>query len=102
MKSQLQDNNIEIYSTHKEGKYVVAGRIAITLKNKIYKYMTPILKNVYINKLDDIVNKFNNTYHRNIETKPTDVKPSIYINFIEENIEEGPKFKIESCQNIQI
>ena len=45
-----------MYSIHYEGKSVVAERFIRTLKNKIYKYMTAILENVYINKLDDIVN----------------------------------------------
>ena len=57
MKSRLQDNDIEMYSTHNEGKSVVAERFIRTLKNKIYKYTTSISKNVYIDKLDDIVNK---------------------------------------------
>ena len=61
-KKWLQDNDIVIYSTHNEGKYVVAERFTRTLKNKIYKYMTSISKNVYIDKLDDIVNEYNNTY----------------------------------------
>ena len=63
-----------MYSTHNEGKSVVAERFIITLKNKIYKYMTSISKNVYIDKLDDIVNKQNNTYHRTIKVKPVDEK----------------------------
>ena len=71
MKSWLQDNNMEI--THKEGKSVVA-RFIRTLENKIFKYMTSISKNVYIDKLNDIVNKYNNTYHSTIEMKPVDVK----------------------------
>ena len=57
MKSSLQDNNIEIYSTHNEEKSVVAERFITTLKTKIYKYMTSISKNAYIDKLDDEVNK---------------------------------------------
>ena len=57
MKSWLQDNNIEMYSTHNQGKSVVAERFIRTLKNKIYKYMTSISKNVYIDKLDHIVNE---------------------------------------------
>ena len=57
MKSWLQDNDIQIYSTHNEGKSVVAERFIRILKNKIYKYMTSISKNVYIDKLDDIVNE---------------------------------------------
>ena len=56
MKSWFQDNDIEIYSTHKEGKSVVVERFIRTLKNKIYKYITSVSKNVYIDKLDDIVN----------------------------------------------
>ena len=66
-----------MYSTHNEGKSVVAQRFIRTLKNKIYKYMASISKNVYINKLDEIVNKRNNTYHRKIQIKPTDVNPSV-------------------------
>ena len=56
MKSWLQDNNIEMYSIHSEGKSVVAERFIRTLKIKIYKHMTSISKNVYIDKLDDKVN----------------------------------------------
>ena len=64
MKSWLEKNDIEMYSTHNEGNSVVAERFIGTLKNKIKKYMTSISKNVYIDKLDDIVNEYNNTYHR--------------------------------------
>ena len=46
-----------MYSTNNEGKSVITERFIKTLKNKIYKYMTSVSKNVYINKLDDIVNK---------------------------------------------
>ena len=53
-KKWLKDNSIEIYSTHNEGKSVVAERFIRTIKNKFYKYMTSI-SNVYIDKLDDIV-----------------------------------------------
>ena len=51
-----------MYSAHNEGKSVVAERFIRTLKNKICKYMTAISKNMYIDKLDDIVNKYKNTY----------------------------------------
>ena len=50
MISWLQDNNIEMYSTHNEGKSVVAERFIRTLKNKIYKYMTSISNIGYINR----------------------------------------------------
>ena len=73
-KKWLKDNDIEMYSIHNEGKSVVAERFIRTLKNKIYKYMTSISKNVYIDKLNDIVNEYNNTYHRIIKMKPVDVK----------------------------
>ena len=92
MKSWLK-NDIEMYSTHNEGKSVAAERFIRVLKNKIYKYMTSISKNVYIDNLDDIVNKYNNTYPRTMKMKPIDVKPSIYIDFNKEN-NKGPKFKV--------
>ena len=66
MKSWLEKNAIEMYSIHNERKSVVTERLIRTLKNRIYKYMTSISKNVYIEKLDDIVNKYNNIYHRTI------------------------------------
>ena len=81
VKKWLKDNDIEIYSIHNEGKSVVAERFIRTLKTKIYKYMTSISKNVYIDKLDDIVDEYNNTYHRTIKMKPIDVKDNTYIDF---------------------
>ena len=63
-----------MYSTYNEGKSVVAERFIRTLKSKIYKHMTSISKNVYIDKLDDIVNEYNNTYHTTMKMKPIDVK----------------------------
>ena len=59
-----------MYSTHNEGKSVIAERFIRTLKTKIYKHMTSISKNVYIDKLYDIVNKYSNKYHRTIKMKP--------------------------------
>ena len=63
-----------MYLIYNEGKSVVTERFIKTLKTKIYKYMISISKNVYIDKLDDIVNEHNNTYHRTIKMKPVDVK----------------------------
>ena len=57
MKSWLLVNNIEMYSMHNKGKSVVAESFIRILKDKIYKYMTSVSKNVYTDKLDDIVNK---------------------------------------------
>ena len=70
-----------MYSIHNKGKSVVAERLIRTLKTRVYKYMTSILKNVYIKKLDDIVNKYNNTYHRTIKMNPVDVKDNTHIGF---------------------
>ena len=69
----LEISNIEMYSTYNEGKFVVAERFIRTLKNKIFKPMTAVSKNVYFYVLDDIVNKYNNTVHRTIKMKPIDV-----------------------------
>ena len=62
-----------MYSTRNEGKSVVAERFIRTLRNKIYKHMTAASKNVYIDKLDDTVNEYNNTY-RTIKVKHIQVK----------------------------
>ena len=85
IKKWLQDN---------EGKLVVAERFIRTLKSKIYKYMTSISKNVYIDKLNAIVNKYNNTYHTTIKMKPIDVKDNTYINTNKEINYKYPKFKV--------
>ena len=58
--------------------------------------MTSILKNVYIAKLENIVNRYNNTYHKTIKMKSVDVTPSVYIDFNKENNSEGPRFKLLS------
>ena len=94
MKSWLEKNDIEMYSTHNEGKSVVAERFIRTIKKKIYKYMTSISKNVYIDKLDDIVHKYNNKKHRAIKMKPIDVKDNTYIDFSKEVNDNDPKFKV--------
>ena len=67
-----------MYSIRNEVKSVVAKRFTTTLKTSIYKYMTWVSKNVYIDKLDDVVNKCNNRYHNTIKMK-TVVVNSKYI-----------------------
>ena len=94
MKSWLEKNDIEMYSTHNEEKSVLADRFIGTMKNKIYKHMTSISKNVYIDKLDDIVNEYNNTKHKRTKIKPIDVKDNTYINFGNEVNDNDPKFKV--------
>ena len=78
-KSFLKENDIEMYSTYNEGKSVVAERFIKTLKNKIYKHMTTIGKNVYFNDLDDIVDKYNNTVHSSIKMKPKGVNDDSFV-----------------------
>ena len=87
-------NDITMYSTHNEGKSVVAERFIKSLKNKIYKLMTAISKNVYFDVLDDIVKKYNNTYHNTIKMKPINVKDDNFTKYIEESNEKDPKFKM--------
>ena len=83
-----------MYSIHNEGKSAVAERSIRTLKTKIYKYMTSIAKkNVYIEKLDDMLNEYNNTYHRTINMKPADLKGNTYIDSNKEVTDKDPKLK---------
>ena len=93
-KKWLRDNNIEMYSTHNDGKSIIAERFITAIKNKIYKYMTSISKNVYIDKLDDIVKKYNNTYDTSIKMKPADVKENTYIDFFKKSNDKNPKLKV--------
>ena len=83
-----------MYSIHNEGKSVVAERYIRTLKNKIYKSMTTISKNVCIDKLDIIVNEYNNTYHRTIKMKLVVLKIIHNIDFEKKVNDKVPKFKI--------
>ena len=83
-----------MYSAHNEGKSVVAERLIRTLKNKISKYRTSMSKNVYIYKLDYIVNKYNDTYSRTIKMKPINVRDNTYINIDKEVNDKKPKFKV--------
>ena len=81
-------------STFNEGKSVVVERFIRTLKNKSYKNMTAISKNVYVDLLDDIVNKYNKTVHRTIKIKPIDVTNDYYVEYNEESNKKGRKFKV--------
>ena len=93
-KKWLKDNNIIMYSTHNERTSVVAERLIKTLKNKIYKHITAISKNVYFNVLDDIVDEYNNTYHKTIKMKPIDVADYSFAEYNEQSNEKDPKFKV--------
>ena len=73
-----------MYSTHNEGKSVVAERFIRTLKNKIHKHMTATSKKAYFDNLNDIVDE----YHRKIKMKPVDLKDD---SFAEYNAESNEK-----------
>ena len=97
----IRKNDIELYSTHNEGKSVIAERFIRTKKNKIYKYMPSISKNISIDKLDDIVNEYNNTKHITTKMKPIDVKDNTYIDFGKEINDNDPKFgRISKYKNL--
>ena len=87
-------NDIKMYSTYNDGKSVVAERFIRTLKNKIYKHTTAMSKNVYFDVLDNIVDKYNNTYYRTIKMKPIDVRSNFYAEYNVESYENDPKFKV--------
>ena len=92
IKSWLEKDSIEMYSTHNEEKSVVPEILIRTLKNQIYKYMTSMSRNAYIDKLDDIFNKSCISYH--IKMKPGDVKPSTYIDSSKDINSKCRKFKV--------
>ena len=95
-----------MYSTYKKGKSAVTERFIWTLKNKIFKHMTAISKNVQFDVLDDIVNKNNNTVHRNIKMKPNDATSDSYAEYNERSNQKDPKLKvgdhvrISKCKNV--
>ena len=91
----MKINNIEIYSTYNEEKFVIAERFFRTLKNKIFKHMTAVSKNVYFDVLDNIVDKYNNPAHRSIKMKPIDVTSDSYTEYSEDaNKKNNPKFRV--------
>ena len=78
----------------KENMLLLKDLFIRTLKTKIYKYMTLVSKNVYIDKLDNIVGEYNNTYHKAIKMKPVGAKDNRYIDFKKEVNDKDPKFKV--------
>ena len=89
-------------STYNEEKSVVAERLIRTLKNKIFKHMTAISKNVYFDVLDDIVNKCNSTVHKTIKMKPIDVTDDSYAEYNEDSNKKDPKKIMLEFQNTKI
>ena len=93
-KKWLKNNDISMYSTYNEGKSVVGERFIKTLKNKLYKHMTAVSRNVYYDVLNDIVKKYNNIWHSTIKMKPKDVGDDNFTKYVEESNEKDPKFKV--------
>ena len=90
-----------MYSTYNEGKPVIAEGFTRTLKSKSYKYMASMSKNIYIDKLNDIVNKYNNKYHSSAtKMRLADEKSNTYINSSKEINDKNPKFKISDIVRI--
>ena len=87
----LKIDNIEMYSTYNEGKSVVTEWFIRTLKNKSFKDMSAVSKNIYLDVLDDIVNKYNNTVHR---MKPINVTSDSYAEYNEDSNVTKSKFKV--------
>ena len=83
-----------MYSTYNEGKSVLAERFIRTVKNKFFKHMTAISKNVYFDVLDDIVDKYNSTAHRTIKMKSIVVTGDSYAEYNEDFNKKDPKFKV--------
>ena len=84
-----------MYSTHNEDKSVIAERFIRTLKNKIYKYMTSVLKmSILINQMIQLTNTaIHITIDSTIKMKPVDANPNTYIDFYVENNDKNPKFE---------
>ena len=85
-----------MYSTYNEGKSVVTERFIRTLKNKIFKHITAISKNVYFHVLDNIVDKYNNTVHTTTKTKPIDITDDSYVKYNKDFNKKDSEFKIGS------
>ena len=100
MKSWLEKNDIEIYSADNEGKSVLLKDPLGPCKIKFILYMTSISKNVFIDKLDDRVNKYKYTCHSTIKMKSIDIKQNTYIQSSKEINDKSPKFKIRD--NVKI
>ena len=63
--------------------------------------MTAVSKNVYVDKLDDAVNEYNNTYHRTIKMRPIKIKDNTYFDYIKEVNNKDPKFKVDNMLEYQ-
>ena len=99
-KDFLKMNNIETYSTCNKANSIVTERFIRTLKNKIFKHVTAISKNIYFNVLDDIVNKYNSTTHRTIKMKSICVMDDSYFEYNKYFNKKDHKFKVDDYVRI--
>ena len=76
-----------MYSTYNQGKSVMAERFIKTFKNKMWKHMTAVSKNVYFHVTGDIDDEYN-TFHKTIKMKPVDVKSNSYAEYNENSNEK--------------
>ena len=83
-----------MYSTYNEEKSVVAVRFTRTLKSQIYKHMTAVSKSLYFDVLNDIVDKYNNTFQVTIKMKPIDVQSDAYLQLIKILMKKTLKLKL--------
>ena len=89
-----------MYSAYNEEKSLVAERFIRTSKNKMNKHMTAVSKNVYLDVLNDVVDKYNHTYHKTIKMKPRDIKSDFYAEHsVESNIKD-PNIKVRDYETI--
>ena len=93
MQEWLDNNDILMYSTHNEGKLVIAERFIKTLKAKIYKTMTTNNSKSYLSYFNKLVDQYNNTYHHSVGGKPINAYYSALTEKIESNL-KAPKFKV--------
>ena len=91
-----------MYSTYNEGITVVVERFIRTLKNKVFKRMTAISKNICFDAMGDIINKYNNTIHRALKMKPIDITFDSYTEYNEDSNRKDPKFKVGDNVRISI
>ena len=90
----MDDTGIKIYSKYNEEESSLAERFIRTLDTKIYKHITAVSENGFINVLDEIVYKYNKTYHRTFKLRPNDVKGDTYIDHDVEHNDKYLKFKV--------
>ena len=93
-KDFLKINDTDMCSTYNEEKSVVPERFIRALKNKIFKHISAISKNIYFDALDNIVNKYNNKVYRAIKMKPITIASDSYSEYDEDSSKKNPKFKV--------